>query len=132
MTSQRITRFRFLIALPALLLLAACGSAGSTGSGRGEWLGLGAGALLSGAQEVVATAWPIWDTAFTQEFDEKVLSLLTDSEDVARDLRRLQLENLAKWRASTADHSNGRLNGRSREPLPLIWASYQFLGVRRV
>ena len=55
----------------------------------------------------------IWDTAFTQGFDEKMLSLLMDSDDVARDLRRLQLEDLAKWRVSTADHSNGRLVGGS-------------------
>jgi CHAT domain-containing protein len=120
------------VPLPERVLLAACGSAGSAGSGRGEWLGLGAGALLSGAQEVVATAWPIWDTAFTQGFDEQILSLLIGSDDIARDLRRLQLEQLAKWRVSAADHSNGMLVGRSEEPLPLIWASYQFLGARRI
>lgn len=71
------------IPFPERALLAACGSAGSAGSGRGEWLGIGAGVMVSGAQEVIATAWPIFDTAFTRRFDESVLSMLKTSPDAA-------------------------------------------------
>jgi hypothetical protein len=50
-----------LIPFPERILLSACGSAGSTGAGSGEWLGLTAGMLCAGARELLATAWPIWN-----------------------------------------------------------------------
>jgi tetratricopeptide (TPR) repeat protein len=120
-----------MIPFPERALLAACGSAGSAGSGRGEWLGLGAGVLMSGARELVATAWPIWDTKFTREFDAAVLAVLRNAADVAEGLRDTQLQYLARWRSSSADHSDGKLKSSSAEALPLIWAAYQYIGLKR-
>ncbi len=116
------------IPFPRRVLLAACGSAGSTGTGRGEWLGVAAGALISGAQQVIATAWPIRDTAFTQEFDAAALALLQESADVAASLRELQLACLDRWRASASAGSSKSRPAQPSQAPPLIWAAYQFLG----
>jgi hypothetical protein len=131
-TSQELFTFAGgspLLPMPQRVLLSCCGSAGSTGAGRGEWLGLATGCLISGASEVVATAWPIWDTAFTSRFDSELLRALRTAQDPATALRDLQLDCLKEWRESAIDYSEAPVSAKSSEPLPLIWAAYQSFGV---
>ncbi|WP_425558397.1 CHAT domain-containing protein [Kribbella ginsengisoli] len=112
-------------------MLSACGSAGSGGGGSGEWLGLAAAVLWAGAREVVATAWPIWDLPFTRDFDLRLADALRSPDSAAASLRKLQLECLAQWRASTHDLTSDRnlpphLHSHA---FPLVWAAYQVVGV---
>jgi hypothetical protein len=115
---------RPVVPFPNRVLLAACGSAGSSGSGSGEWLGLTAGALCSGAQQVLATAWPIWDTEFTRRFDAEILSVLCTQRDAAIGLRDVQLRCLDSWRET----SSGSVDS-SGVALPLVWCAYQHVGI---
>lgn len=117
------------IPFPERILLSACGSAGSTGAGSGEWLGLTAGMLCAGAREVVATAWPIWNLPITKELDVALLSALEQRQNVAAELRRVQLDCLADWRATDEDIGRIELHGDATEPFPLVWAAYQYVGV---
>jgi tetratricopeptide (TPR) repeat protein len=117
------------IPFPERVLLGACGSAGSTGTGSGEWIGLTAGALCSGAREVIATAWPIWDLPVTRDLDAELMQVLQDHPDVAAGLRDAQLRCLTRWRAATCDYADRGPSGDAREALPLVWAAYQCLGV---
>lgn len=70
-------------------------------------------------------------TAFTQEFDAAILAMLQDAADVAEGLRELQLQCLRRWRSSTVNFSTRSLRRESSEALPLIWGSYQVLGVKQ-
>ena len=117
------------IPFPERILLSACGSAGSTGAGSGEWLGLTAGMLRAGAREVLATAWAIWNLPITKELDVALLSALEQRQDVAAELRWMQLDYLAAWRATDGDSGQIELHGDSAEPFPLVWAAYQYVGV---
>ena len=121
--------------MPARVLLSACSSAGATGAGGGEWLGLTAAVLWRGARQVIATNWPIWDTPFTADFDHQLARRLQRAGDPAAALRELQLEALAEWRASDHDLSDYVEDGlpyNVRElPFPLIWAAYTCVGVCR-
>jgi hypothetical protein len=63
----------------------------------------------------VATLFDVIDTKRTTNFERRLISLLTSSEDAAYALRQIQLESLAKWRRSTW-------------LTPLIWAAYICLG----
>lgn len=121
--------------MPARVLLSACSSAGATGAGGGEWLGLAAAVLWRGARQVIATNWPIWDTPFTADFDHQLARRLQRTGDPAAALRELQLVALAEWRASDHDLSDYVEDGLPysvRElPFPLIWAAYTCVGVCR-
>ncbi|MEU4690978.1 CHAT domain-containing protein [Actinoplanes sp. NPDC023714] len=101
---------------PVRALLAACSSAGAGGSGAGEWFGLSAAVLWSGARQVVATNWPVLDTRFTTRFDHDLARELCHSSDAARALRRVQLDCLERWRS--APHG----------PPPIIWSAYACVG----
>jgi hypothetical protein len=104
---------------PARAQLSACSSAGSTGTGAGEWLGISAAVLWAGARQVVATIWPIWDTPFTQWLDLEIAVRLNDCQDVGAELRRIQIDCLREWRKG----------GEDNPAVPLIWAAYQSLGL---
>jgi CHAT domain-containing protein len=121
--------------MPARVLLSACSSAGATGAGGGEWLGLTAAVLWRGARQVIATNWPIWDTPFTTSFDHKLALRLQHDADPAVTLRELQLEALSDWRDSEHDLSDHEENGlpySARDiPFPLIWAAYTCVGIYR-
>jgi hypothetical protein len=123
------------VSMPARVILSACSSAGATGAGAGEWLGLTAAMLWRGARQVVATNWPIWDTPFTTRFDHELAHRLQHTADVAGTLRELQLEALTEWLASDHDLSNhehdGLPYGLDEIPFPLIWAAYSCVGVFR-
>ena len=121
--------------MPARVQLSACSSAGATGAGGGEWLGLTAAVLWRGARQVIATNWPIWDTPFTADFDHRLADELQRAADPAAALRELQLEALAQWRLSEHDLSDREDDGlpgsASELPFPLIWAAYTCVGVYR-
>jgi hypothetical protein len=120
------------LAFPETAIVSACSSAGAHGAGAGEWLGLSAAMLYAGANQVICTAWPIWDNPFTRQFDERLTSLTQRLADPAVALRELQLESLAEWRAS--DHDFGEkvdLRVIGRLPYPLIWAAFMSVGVAR-
>jgi hypothetical protein len=114
--------------MPARVLLSSCDSAGSSGQGAGEWLGLSAAMLLQGARQVVATGWPIADTPATGRFEEELVSKLIRSSDPALVLRESQLSRLAQWRNTDtgAAHSNSADVER-----PHAWAAFQVIGVRQ-
>lgn len=117
------------IRFPERVLLSACGSAGSTGAGSGEWLGLTAGMLRRGAREVLATAWPIWNLPLTKALDVALLAALESGDDVAAELRGIQLACLAAWREADDGGTPIEPHGDSTIPFPLIWAAYQYVGV---
>lgn len=102
------------------VVISACGSAGSCGTGGGEWLGFAAGLLFAGARHIVATAWPIPDWPATFRFDERLVHVSVNHPDLASGLREVQLEWLKEW--LTADVSI--------EWTPLLWSSFQCIGVR--
>ena len=116
------------IPIPERVLLAACASAGSGGAGGGEWLGLTAAALSSGAREILATCWPIWDLPVTRELDNELLQVLITAEDIAGALREIQLRLLERWRSCEADHTTEPVKRSAIEPFPLVWAAYQYIG----
>jgi tetratricopeptide (TPR) repeat protein len=107
---------------PARVVLAACSSGGSTGAGRGEWLGLSAGLLLNGSRQIIATSWPTWDTLGTARFDRSIAEMMTMSPDPATDLRMIQLDQLERWRTLGAT--------AGLDASPVCWAAYHVIGVR--
>lgn len=108
------------VPFPTRVLLAACSSAGSSGSGSGEWFGITAAVLWAGARQVVVTSWPVWDTPFTAALDLRVVDALRDTGDPAAALRTIQLEHLATWRGASPSSSAAAQ--------PLIWAAYSCYG----
>jgi hypothetical protein len=120
------------LGFPETAIVSACSSAGAGGSGAGEWLGLSASMLYAGANQVVCTAWPIWDNSFTRHFDERLTLLTQKLVDPAVALRELQLESLAEWRSSNHDFGEKKdLRVIGRLPYPLIWAAFMSVGVAR-
>lgn len=102
---------------PSRALFSACDSSGAAGAGGGEWLGFGAALLSAGARQVVGTAWPIPDRPYTAWFERRLLERMQHEEDVAAALSALQREAARRWRSGDA------------EAWPMIWASYQSIGV---
>jgi hypothetical protein len=121
--------------MPARVMLSACSSAGATGAGAGEWLGLTAGAIWRGARQVLATNWPIWDTPFTARFDHDLARRLQRAADPAAALRQAQLDALSDWQNSEHDLSefdeDGLPYSLGQLAFPLIWAAYSCVGVQR-
>ena len=108
---------------PCRAVISACESAGTSGAGGGEWLGLGAALLAAGARQVVATAWTIFDTRFDNRFDTSMVAALEEAPDPAAALAAAQRGALNEWR-------NARSMCREDAPLPEIWAAYQCIGLR--
>lgn len=109
---------------PSRVVLSACDSGGASGSGSGEWFGLGAALLVAGARQVIATAWPILDSAFSARFERQLVLNLQVGLDVGQTLRQTQVEALASWRGHTY------LDLESDDAaLPVIWSAYQSIGV---
>ncbi|GAB3842554.1 CHAT domain-containing protein [Dactylosporangium cerinum] len=118
------------LAFPARVVFSSCSSGGAVGAGRGEWLGLSAACLLRGARQVIGTAWPILDHPATLAFEEDLLDALVAGVDPASALRACQLRRLAEWRVSDFDLTEGaRLMLPSDLATPLVWASFQCMGV---
>ncbi|BCJ33495.1 hypothetical protein Athai_09980 [Actinocatenispora thailandica] len=103
--------------MPARVLLAGCGSIGVESTGPAgqrqlsEWLGLAAGVIAAGAEDVVCTLHPIPELPETAEFDLSVADLLVLPDDPAAALRTVQLRQLARWRSGD-------------RPVPLVWQAY--------
>jgi tetratricopeptide (TPR) repeat protein len=116
------------IPIPQRVLLAACNSSGSGGTGSGEWLGLAAAMFNAGAREIFATCWPIWDFPVTNEIDNELLQVLINAEDVAASLREIQLRFLDRWRSCDADYSVEFPDRGAPDPFPLVWAAYHYFG----
>ncbi len=106
------------VCVPNRVILSACDSGGAHGSGGGEWFGLGAAMLVAGARQVIATAWPIADSAFTASFDRLLVNGAREAVDLARVLRDAQLQALEAWRSR-----------RYEDASPVDWAAYQTIGV---
>ena len=122
---RRIADGRSLIPVPERVVLSACESAGSEGSGSGEWFGLTAGMLFAGADQVVATNWRVWDSALLQQFDLELVEGLQFSTDPAATLRETQLRYLGRWEdGATLEGRHGRLE----RYYPLTWAAYSVVG----
>jgi len=118
------------VPMPARVILAACQSAGTEGSGAGEWFGFSAAALWAGAMQVVATNWPVRDTSFTSWFDHALAAKMCAIPDAAIALREVQLECLRYWRRGTSvslESDKGTL--LDPEPRPIVWAAYCCIGV---
>ena len=112
------------LSAPARVVLSACDSGGTSGSGSGEWFGLAGALLVAGARQVIATAWPILDTAFGAEFERAMVEAAASETDPALALRDLQVEALGRWR------EEGDADVRpDRMPTPAIFASYQSIGM---
>ena len=108
---------------PCRAVISACDSAGTSGAGGGEWLGLGAALLAAGARQVLATAWPIFDTQFGNRFDTSLVAELEDAPDPAATLAAAQRVALNEWR-------HARRVPLQDAPLPEIWAAYQCIGLQ--
>jgi hypothetical protein len=109
---------------PSRAVISACASAGSSGTGSGEWLGLGAALLSAGARHVIATAWPIPDAPATQRFERRLIDCLSCTADAARALAELQRKELMRWRYSVNAWEDPVEYGS-----PVMWAAFQSMGV---
>ncbi|MFD3735541.1 CHAT domain-containing protein [Streptomyces sp. NPDC058632] len=111
--------------VPERVVLSCCSSSTASSLG-GEAIGLAAGAIQSGADQVIATSVDILDTSFTEVFEDLIVEeMLARPQDNHVDLlRRLQLRMLNEWKIcslrGTTDSGDD-----VRDPHPVIWASYQ-------
>jgi hypothetical protein len=120
--------------MPHRVILACCGSLGaertasvhtdeSTKPGDAtyhsvEWLGLAAGIIAAGAEDVICTLYPIPDIEMTMRLDHELVAEIVNATDPAAALRRVQLARLQDWRAG--------------EPIiPLLWQAYVHVAAMR-
>ncbi len=98
-----------------LVVLAACDTRGSAGTGRESsgWASLASALHAAGAQQVIGAAWPI-DDAATQIIMQDVHRALRDGTQPAEALRSAQLNSI-----HAADPAR-----RS----PRVWAAFQLMG----
>lgn len=108
---------------PSHVLLSACESSGASGTGAGEWLGLAGSLLLAGARQVVATSWPLPDTAFTGRMDRELTEQIRLTGDSAASLTRVQRAALDQWREQ--EWSPTALEDAA---LPRTWAAFIAIG----
>ncbi|MFI9612343.1 CHAT domain-containing protein [Streptomyces sp. NPDC052023] len=111
--------------MPAQVVLSCCSSSTSSSLG-GETLGLAAGAVQSGADQVIATCVDILDTSFTEVFEDLIVEGMLERPqgDHADLLRRLQLRMLNEWKICSLRGTTDT-GDDIRDPHPVIWASYQ-------
>ncbi|WP_328718796.1 CHAT domain-containing protein [Streptomyces sp. NBC_00247] len=111
--------------MPERVVLSCCSSSTASSLG-GEAIGLAAGAIQSGADQVIATSVDLLDTSFTEVFEDLIVEdmLARPQDDHVDLLRRLQLRMLNEWKIcslrGTTDSGDD-----IRDPHPVIWASYQ-------
>jgi hypothetical protein len=85
--------------MPTPVILSCCSS--STASALGcQGIGLAAGLIQSGADQVIATSVDILDASFTEVFEDLLVEGMLDRQqgDHADLLRRLQLRTLKEWK----------------------------------
>ncbi|MEV5967213.1 CHAT domain-containing protein [Kribbella sp. NPDC051952] len=109
--------------MPSMVILSCCSS--STGALLGgEGIGLVAGLIQAGADEVIATSIDILDVSFTGAFDDFLIDGIRKAKNGhAHMLRELQLRMLQEWKIFSTrggqDWSEDVL-----DPHPIIWAFY--------
>ncbi|MCZ4122707.1 CHAT domain-containing protein [Streptomyces sp. H39-S7] len=113
------------IPMPECVVLSCCSSSTASSLG-GEAIGLAAGAIQSGADQVIATSVDILDTSFTEVFEDLIVEeLLARPQDNHADvLRGLQLRMLNEWKICSLRGITDS-GDDIRDPHPIIWASYQ-------
>ncbi|MGC4956744.1 CHAT domain-containing protein [Actinomadura citrea] len=110
--------------MPSRVILACCESLGQVTT-RGEpdrghvlhneWLGIGAGMLMAGAQHVYCTLYPISDLDDVVRVNHALARALATTSNPLRALCEVQREELRRWRAGN----------RTR---PLAWQPYVYVG----
>ncbi|WP_404961359.1 CHAT domain-containing protein [Streptomyces sp. 147326] len=112
--------------MPTRVILSCCSSSTASALG-GEGMGLAAGAIHSGADQVIATSLDIRDASFTEAFEDLLVRGMLDGQrtgDHADLLRRLQLRMLTEWKVFSVRGED--FDGEEiRDPHPIIWASFQ-------
>ncbi|AHH99899.1 CHAT domain-containing protein [Kutzneria albida] len=113
-----------LLPMPARVIVSYCSGSGGSLTG-GEGVGLAAGLVQSGAEQVVATSVDVLDAPFTEAFEDMLIKgMLVPDLDHAEVLRAVQLRMLREWKVFSL---RGRPARRAdiREPHPIIWTAYQ-------
>jgi tetratricopeptide (TPR) repeat protein len=98
-------------AIPAQVYLQACDTTDLASASGGEWLALAPAFLAAGARVVVATVFPLNDTAH----NDPMVAALLRGDDAPRAVRHLQREQLARWRAGGA---------ATLTDAPVVWGAY--------
>ncbi|MGW6459615.1 CHAT domain-containing protein, partial [Streptomyces sp. NPDC055078] len=110
--------------VPSRVILSCCSSSTASALG-GEGIGLVAGLIHSGADQVIATSVDVPDVSFTEAFEDLIVAGMLDRQDGdhADLLRGLQLRMLREWKVyslrGVSDYEND-----IRDPHPIIWGSY--------
>jgi CHAT domain len=121
---------------PARVLLSACSTSGYGETTEripglaGEWLGVAAAVLHTGANEVVATQFDVPNVPGIKTFERRLVALLRSTPDAASAVQQAQVEALGEWRRSRhlpplKAEGEWRLTTRL---IPLIWVPYACLG----
>ncbi|MEV7994968.1 CHAT domain-containing protein [Streptomyces sp. NPDC086077] len=111
--------------MPQRVVLSCCSSSTASSLG-GEAIGLAAGAVQSGADQVIATSVDILDSSFTEVFEDLIVEGMLERPqgDHAALLRRLQLRMLNEWKICSLRGTTDT-GDDVRDPHPVIWAAYQ-------
>ncbi|MET7304914.1 CHAT domain-containing protein [Embleya sp. NPDC005575] len=111
--------------MPERVVLSCCSSSTASSLG-GEAIGLAAGAIQSGADQVIATSVDIFDAPFTEVFEDLIAEgmLAPPQGDHAHLLRRIQLRMLGEWKVYSV-RGTSRVDDEIRDPHPVIWANFQ-------
>lgn len=116
--------------MPHQVLLLACDTADLSNAADGEWLVLGPAMLWAGAERLIVTSYPIIDQVEEHGgedvLDRRLVRLLVDGQPLANGLRTVQLEELARWRATRHLPWDGEETPRSS---PVHWAGHIAMGV---
>ncbi|GAA2975897.1 CHAT domain-containing protein [Actinokineospora diospyrosa] len=110
--------------MPSRVILSCCSSSGNSLLG-GETLGLAAGMLQSGAHQVIATGVDVFDSSFTQAFDDLLVEGMTQPDvDAGVLLRATHLRMLKEWKTYSL-RGGSSFTEDFTDPHPVIWAAYQ-------
>jgi len=109
--------------MPSRAIISGCSTSGGSLL-AGEGLGLAAGLIQAGAEQVITTATDVIDTSFTEAFEDMLIkgSLAPDGDNAVL-LRAAQLKMLHEWKLYSL---RGGISHREdiKDPHPIIWAAY--------
>lgn len=113
--------------MPHDVVVAACSSSGLEPVTGGEWLGLAPALLWAGADRVVATLWPLWDTPATDHFTASIVGRVAAGRPPPEALRDLMIDALDATAASAPVNPSPA----DAPPAPgLVWASFVCVAAR--
>ena len=113
--------------MPHDVVVAACSSSGLEPVTGGEWLGLAPALLWAGADRVVATLWPLWDTPATDHFTASIVGRVAAGQPPPEALRDLMIGALDAAAASAPVNPSPA----DAPPAPgLVWASFVCVAAR--